>query len=334
MAKKPKKSIANYGEMSLDQIDDIVSSEDDADVLYAAEQAVVGRIPTGYTSVDVAFGGGVPRGRMTELFGPEGSCKTLLLMAAIATVQREGGEALLVDLEGTYDPIWGEINGIDNSRLRYVKPVNGDQAYSIIEKYLRSGKMDIIGVDSIAQLVPQAELEGVIGQANVGLASRLNAQAMRKLTSIMTTNSRTALVFINQTRANISTMGMGPTTTTTGGRAIPFYMTVRANLRRLEYVKRGEEVVGGFYQLELKKGKLTGLRTGAKATFQVDYDTGLDFAQDVLDQLVYGGQIIKSGAWYSLSTGEKIGQGEENVKAQMRRDLDRFRAMLAQDQTA
>jgi protein RecA len=199
---------------SLEQIDKIIEQDGLGQVAWANELEAVERIPTGLLSIDRLLGGGIPKGRMTELFGKESSGKTLLLQAAIAETLRQGGNALLVDTEHTFDPVWAETCGVDVARLRVAQPDTGEAAYEIIERYLKTGQVDIIGLDSLANVVPTVELAGDYTQTNVGLQARLNAKGMRKLTSLMQ-KYNTALVFINQTRGNIATTGYGPTETTT-----------------------------------------------------------------------------------------------------------------------
>lgn len=323
-----KRKIEDLSNADLADIDVIVEGEGGV-VLRGSQIEPAARIPTGILPVDQILGGGIPRGKMTELSGPEGSCKTAVLLATIAQAQKAGGNALYVDAEDTFDPEWSEKNGIDLDRLRVIKPSSGENAYGIILKYLKTGKMDIIGVDSVAQLVPEAELAGDIADATIGLAARLNAKAMRVLTDVLTKgNHRTAVVFINQRRSNIAPGGMGPQYTTTGGNSIPFYMSVRAQMRRIGWVRKGEEVVGGEFQMELVKAKVSGMFAKASASFRVDFEHGLDYAYDLLVALQEKGVIQKGGAWYTMPDGTKI-QGEDGVKELIRGDIDAWTSLLA-----
>lgn len=332
---RKKGSNTDYASLDLDEIDVLVRKE--TRLVYGSQIDSIQRIPTGYSSIDGLLGGGVPRGRMTELYGPESSCKSLVLYAAIGRAQRAGDQALLVDMEGTFDPEWAARNGIDPDTLRIIQPESGDLAYQIIEKYLRSGKVGIIGVDSIAQMVPAAELAGEIGDANIGLAARLNAQAMRKLTGFVSQNQQTALVFINQTRANVAPGGYGPSETTTGGRTIPFYMSLRLRLRRIETLTKGDDVLGAKFRMEVRKAKLTGVRYGTKTDFVVDFSHGLDFSHDLLDQALESGLITKGGSWFTYHTeeGEEVKeQGEPSMKAVIRGDLEGWRSRILESYNA
>lgn len=299
----------------------------------------VKRIPTGLYSIDKALGGGIPRGRMTELYGSESSSKTLLALATIAQAQKQGGVCVFIDLEKSFDAEWATKNGVDLQALRIVQPRTGEDAWDVVEKYMATSDVDVIVLDSVASAVPRAELEGDIGQANIGLQARLNAQAMRIITSYFgigsTKNNRTALMVINQTRANVSTTPFaGSPTTTTGGKSIPFYASLRLELRRMGYVKTGDIAVGAMFRMRAIKAKVTGIKPYATVMFEVDFDTGLDQCKDILNYAILKGWAKKAGSWYTISeefTEEEIKrQGESAIKEAIIEHglLDKWRSML------
>lgn len=269
-------------------------------------------IPTGILSVDSVLGGGVPRGRITEIYGPPSTSKTLLLYCMIAQAQKQGGTAVLIDAENTFEAPWAEKNGVDVKNLRVVKPSTGEEAYTILLQYIAAG-VDIVGLDSIANVVPRAELEDKMSQANIGLAARLNAKAMRK---ISTDNKNTAVVLINQIRANVSTSPfVGNPETTSGGKAIPFYASLRLNMRRIGHAKVGEDKTGGIYRLRVEKAKTGGAQVHKVAQFEVDYNDGVDIAKDIMVHAMSKDLITKKGSWYYI--GEESRQGERAIKAFM-----------------
>lgn len=308
---------------TIEDIDKMLSEEHGSDLFsFGSDKEPAGRIPTGIMSVDKMLGGGIPRGRITEIFGKESSSKTLLLLCTIAQAQKEGGKCVFVDLEKSFDPIWAKKHGVNLETLRIIEPRDGDQAWEIIESYLSTGDVDVLGVDSVAQIVPRAELEGEMSQANIGLAARLNSKAMRKITSLLgARNNRTALVLINQTRQNVTTgPAYGNPTVTSGGKAIPFYAVLRLNMARIQKITSGNDVVGATFRIKTEKAKLTGVRPFATCMFDVDFDHGADIAKDVLVYAVAAGLCSKRGAWFSYQKdGEEIKmQGEIAMKEHMR----------------
>lgn len=295
----------------------------------------VGRIPVGHLSIDKALGGGIPRGRITEFYGKESSSKTLLTLSIIASAQKDGGKCVFIDTEKSFDPVWARLNGVDLESLRIVQPRNGEEAWEVTERYLATGEVDVIVFDSIASAVPNAELEGSIGQANIGLAARLNAQAMRTITSYFgdgdKKNNKTALLLINQERANVSTTPFaGAPSTTTGGRAIPYYASLRIELRKMGPVKVGEVVSGISYRLRVIKAKVTGIKPYSTALFDVDFDYGLDSAKDILNHAIMNKWIDKAGSWYTVKETEERRQGEAAMKEYLRESglLDKWSKLL------
>jgi recombination protein RecA len=267
-------------------------------------------IPTGAISIDYALGiGGMPRGRVVEVFGPESSGKTTLALQVIAQAQKAGGMAAFVDAEHALDAAYAQKLGVDLEGLLVSQPDNGEQALEIVEVLIRSGGVDVVVVDSVAALVPRAEIEGEMGDAQMGLQARLMSQALRKLTGVVS-KSKTCLIFINQLREKIGVM-FGNPETTTGGRALKFYASVRVDIRRIASIKEGEAVVGGRTRVKIVKNKLA--PPFREAEFDVMYGEGISREGDLLDLAVEHKVIEKSGAWFSYG-GERLGQGRENVK--------------------
>jgi recombination protein RecA len=268
-------------------------------------------ISTGSISFDAALGvGGVPRGRVIEIFGPESSGKTTITLQIIAEAQKAGGMAAFVDAEHALDPQYAKKLGVDVDNLLVSQPDYGEQALEITEALVRSGAIDVLVVDSVAALVPKAELDGEMGDSHMGLQARLMSQALRKLTGTVS-KSRTSLIFINQIREKIGVM-FGNPETTTGGRALKFYSSVRIDIRRIAAVKEGDVVVGSRTKIKVVKNKVAA--PFREAEFDILYGEGISREGDVLDLAVVQNIVEKSGAWYSYA-GERIGQGRENVRA-------------------
>ncbi len=283
-------------------------------------------ISTGSISFDAALGvGGLPRGRVTEVFGPESSGKTTITLQVIAEAQRHGGLAAFVDAEHALDPAYARKLGVDIDNLLVSQPDSGEQALEITEALVRSGAIDVLVVDSVAALVPNAELDGEMGDSHMGLQARLMSQAMRKLTGTVS-KSRTALIFINQIREKIGVM-FGNPETTTGGRALKFYSSVRVDIRRIAAVKEGDTVVGSRTKVKIVKNKVAA--PFREAEFDILYGEGISREGDVLDLAVTHNIVEKSGAWYSYS-GERIGQGRENTRTFLKENRDIFAKMDAQ----
>jgi recombination protein RecA len=267
-------------------------------------------IPTGAISIDYALGvGGVPRGRVIEIFGPESSGKTTLALQIIAEAQKLGGMAAFVDAEHALDAAYAQKLGVDVENLLVSQPDNGEQALEIVEVLIRSGGVDVVVVDSVAALVPKAEIEGEMGDAQMGLQARLMSQALRKLTGVVS-KSKTCLVFINQLREKIGVM-FGNPETTTGGRALKFYASVRMDIRRIASIKDGDVVIGGRTRVKVVKNKVA--PPFREAEFDVMYGEGISRTGDLLDLAVDKRIIEKSGAWFAYG-GERLGQGRENAK--------------------
>jgi recombination protein RecA len=277
-------------------------------------------ISTGSISFDAALGvGGIPRGRVTEVFGPESSGKTTITLQVIAEAQRLGGMAAFVDAEHALDPGYAKKLGVDTDNLLVSQPDSGEQALEITEALVRSGAIDVLVVDSVAALVPKAELDGEMGDSHVGLQARLMSQALRKLTGTVS-KSRTALIFINQIREKIGVM-FGNPETTTGGRALKFYSSVRVDIRRIAAVKEGDQVVGSRTKVKIVKNKVAA--PFREAEFDILYGEGISREGDVLDLAVIHNIVEKSGAWYSYA-GERIGQGRENTRTFLKENKDVF----------
>ncbi|HEX9723209.1 MAG TPA: recombinase RecA [Vicinamibacteria bacterium] len=267
-------------------------------------------ISTGSISLDAALGvGGLPRGRVVEIFGPESSGKTTLALHAIAEAQKKGGMAAFVDAEHALDAVYAKALGVDTDNLLVSQPDSGEQALEITEVLVRSGAVDVLVIDSVAALVPRAELDGEMGDAQMGLQARLMSQAMRKLTAIVS-KSKTCLVFINQIREKIGVM-FGNPETTTGGRALKFYASIRLDIRRISSLKEGDAVVGNRTRVKVVKNKVAAPFQSAE--FDILYGKGISKEGDLIDLAVNRNIVDKSGAWYSYN-GERIGQGRENVR--------------------
>jgi recombination protein RecA len=282
-------------------------------------------IPTGAISIDFALGvGGVPRGRVIEIFGPESSGKTTLSLQIIAEAQKLGGTAAFVDAEHALDAAYAQKLGVDVDNLLVSQPDNGEQALEIVEVLIRSNGVDVVVVDSVAALVPKAEIEGEMGDAQMGLQARLMSQALRKLTGAVS-KSKTSLIFINQLREKIGVM-FGNPETTTGGRALKFYASVRMDIRRIASIKDGDAVVGGRTRVKVVKNKVA--PPFREAEFDVMYGEGISKTGDLLDLAVDKRIIEKSGAWFAYS-GERLGQGRENAKQFLKDNPEIFKAIEA-----
>ena len=267
-------------------------------------------VSTGAISLDLALGGGIPRGRIVEIYGPESSGKTTLTLHAIAEVQRNGGTAAFIDAEHALDPAYAKRIGVDVENLLLSQPDNGEQALEITETLVRSNAVDLIVVDSVAALVPRAEIEGEMGDSLPGLQARLMSQALRKLTGVIN-RSKVTVIFINQIRMKIGVM-FGNPETTTGGNALKFYASVRMDIRRIGQIKQGESVIGNRTRVKVVKNKIA--PPFREAEFDIMYNEGISRSGDVLGLAATRGIVEKSGAWYAYNDA-KIGQGREAAKA-------------------
>jgi recombination protein RecA len=275
-------------------------------------------IPSGCLSLDAALGvGGFPRGRVIEIYGPESGGKTTMTLHIIAEAQRLGGQAAFIDAEHALDPVYARKLGVDVDNLLVSQPDHGEQALEIAETLIRSGGVDIVVVDSVAALVPKAELEGDMGDPQMGLQARLMSQALRKLTGIVS-KSKTCLIFINQIREKIGVM-FGNPETTTGGRALKFYASMRVDIRRIQAIKEGDRVVGSRTRAKVVKNKVAA--PFREAEFDILYGEGISREGDLIDLGVEKGVIEKSGTWMSFG-GERMGQGRENVRVFLRENKD------------
>ena len=267
-------------------------------------------IPTGCLSLDLALGlGGIPKGRIIEVYGPESSGKTTVALHMVAEVQKRGGIAGFIDAEHALDPVYAKNIGVDIDNLYISQPDNGEQALEIAETMVRSGAVDIIIVDSVAALVPKAEIEGDMGDSHVGLQARLMSQALRKLTAVIS-KSNCTVIFINQLREKVGVM-FGSPEVTTGGRALKFYSSIRMDVRRIETLKQGGEMVGNRTRIRVVKNKIA--PPFKEAEFDIMFGEGISREGDILDLAANTGVVNKSGAWYAYE-GDKIGQGRENAK--------------------
>lgn len=277
-------------------------------------QMNVETIPTGSLSLDIALGlGGIPKGRIVEIYGPESSGKTTVTLHMIAEVQKRGGIAGFIDAEHALDPVYAKNIGVDIDNLYISQPDCGEQALEITETMVRSGAIDIIVVDSVAALVPKAEIDGDMGDSHVGLQARLMSQALRKLTAVIS-KSNCTVIFINQLREKVGIM-FGNPETTTGGRALKFYSSVRLDVRRIESLKQGGEVIGNRTRVKVVKNKIA--PPFKEAEFDIMFGEGISSVGDILDLAAENNIINKSGAWYAYE-GNKIGQGRENAKQYLR----------------
>ena len=276
----------------------------------SSSNMVVEAVPTGSLGLDIALGvGGVPKGRIVEIYGPESSGKTTVALHMVAEVQKRGGIAGFIDAEHALDPVYAKNIGVDIDNLYISQPDNGEQALEITETMVRSGAVDIVIVDSVAALVPKAEIEGDMGDSHVGLHARLMSQALRKLTAAIS-RSNCVVIFINQLREKVGVM-FGNPETTTGGRALKFYASVRLDVRRTETLKQGGEMVGNHVKVKVFKNKVA--PPFKQAEFDIMFGTGISREGEILDLASECNVVNKSGAWYSYN-GERIGQGRENVK--------------------
>ncbi len=323
MAKKteksemPAKATTDEGKMQALGLamDQITKQFGDGSIMKLGEahRANVELIPSGALSLDLALGGGYPKGRIIEIYGPESSGKTTLTLHAIAEIQKQGGTAAFIDAEHALDPAYAKKLGVDTDNLLVSQPDNGEQALEIAETLVRSNAVDLIVVDSVAALVPQAEIEGDMGDSHMGLQARLMSQALRKLTGIIN-KSKATVIFINQIRMKIGVM-FGNPETTTGGNALKFYASVRLDIRRIGQIKQGEDIIGNRTKVKVVKNKIAPpFRT---AEFDIMYNEGISLTGDVLDLAVIHGIVGKAGAWFDYKEA-KIGQGREATKVYLK----------------
>lgn len=288
-------------------------------------------IPTGSINLDIALGlGGLPRGRIVEVYGAESSGKTTIALHTIAEAQKMGGTVAFIDAEHALDPVYAKNLGVNIDDLLISQPDNGEQALEIADILVRSNAIDVIVVDSVAALVPKAEIEGEMGDQQMGLQARLMSKALRKLTGNLS-KSRTMMLFINQIRDKIGGFGFGPQTTTTGGRALKFYASVRMEVKRVGSVKQGEDVIGNDTVVKITKNKIA--PPFKEASFEIMYGKGISRVGEVLDLAIAQDIISKSGSWFSFEE-TRIGQGRENVKVKLSEDkelLDKIEARLKKD---
>jgi recombination protein RecA len=266
-------------------------------------------IPTGSLSLDLALGGGIPKGRIIEIYGPESSGKTTICLHAVAEVQKSGGTAAYVDAEHALDPVYAKKIGVDTNNLLLSQPDSGEQALEVVEALVRSNAVDVIVVDSVAALVPQAEIEGDMGDAHMGLQARLMSQALRKLTGVIS-RTKCTVIFVNQLRMKIGVM-FGNPETTTGGQALKFYSSVRMDIRRISQIKQGDSVIGNHVRIKVVKNKVA--PPFREAEFDIMYNQGISREGDVIDLAAAHEIVQKSGAWYEYKC-EKIAQGREAAK--------------------
>ena len=273
-------------------------------------------IPTGSLSLDIATGiGGVPKGRIVEIYGPESSGKTTLTLHIVAEAQKKGGNAAFIDVEHALDPLYAEKIGVDTKNLLISQPDDGEQALEITESLIKSCKLDVLVIDSVAALVPRAEIEGTMGDSHMGLQARLMSQAMRKLTGIVN-KSKTCVIFINQIRHKIGIM-FGNPETTTGGNALKFYSSLRLEIRRKAQLKDGDQIIGNRASVKVAKNKLA--PPFQKVEFDILYGQGISYEGDLIEKAVEAGAIIQSGSWFSYKE-DKIAQGKENLRQKLKED--------------
>ena len=282
-----------------------------------AKKVDVELLPSGSLSLDIALGGGHPKGRIIEIYGPEASGKTTLTLHAIAEMQKQGGTAAFIDAEHALDPAYAKKLGVDTDNLLVSQPDNGEQALEICETLVRSNAVDLIVVDSVAALVPQAEIDGDMGDSHMGLQARLMSQALRKLTGIIN-KSKATVIFINQIRMKIGVM-FGNPETTTGGNALKFYASVRADIRRIGQIKEGDNVIGNRTRVKIVKNKIA--PPFRVAEFDIMYNEGISKTGDVLDLAVQYGVVGKAGAWFDYNNA-KSGQGREQTKKYLKEHPD------------
>ena len=329
MPTKPTKSIPTDNPINAEDkdknlnvaIDEIIKEHGKGSIMRLGDPEAalhIVSIPTGALSLDIALGvGGVPRGRITEIFGPESAGKSTLAQHIIAECQRSGGSAAYIDVEHALDPEYAAACGIDIQELLISQPDTGEQALEICEALIRSSALDIIVIDSVAALVPRAEIEGDMGDSLPGLQARLMSQAMRKLTAAVS-RTNTALVFINQLREKIGVM-FGSPETTPGGRSLKFYSSARLDIRRIGAVKKGEEVLGNQTRVKVVKNKVA--PPFKKCEFDIIYNEGISKEGEIIDMGVEHNIVEKAGAWYSYN-GERIGQGRDNVREFLKEHAD------------
>ncbi|OQY06447.1 MAG: recombinase RecA [Fusobacteriia bacterium 4572_132] len=276
-------------------------------------------IPTGSINLDLALGvGGLPKGRVVEVYGPESSGKTTLSLHVLAEAQKKGGVVAFIDAEHALDPKYAKALGVDTDEMLISQPDTGEQALEIADMLVRSGAVDVIVIDSVAALVPKAEIEGEMGDSHVGLQARLMSQALRKITGSLS-KSNTLLLFINQIREKIGGFSFGPSETTSGGRALKFYASIRLDIRRIGAIKQGEENIGNKTRVRIKKNKVA--PPFKEAVFEIMFGTGISRAGEVLDMAISRDIVDKSGSWFSFGD-ERLGQGRENVKARLIEDKE------------
>ncbi len=281
-----------------------------------AKKVDVELLPSGALSLDIALGGGYPKGRIIEIYGPESSGKTTLTLHAIAEIQKQGGTAAFIDAEHALDPAYAKKLGVDTENLLVSQPDNGEQALEIAETLVRSNAVDLIVVDSVAALTPQAEIDGDMGDSHMGLQARLMSQALRKLTGIIN-KSKATVIFINQIRMKIGVM-FGNPETTTGGNALKFYASQRIDIRRIGQIKAGEDIIGNRTKVKIVKNKIA--PPFRVAEFDIMYNEGISRTGDVLDLAAQHGIVGKAGAWYDYKDA-KIGQGREQTKVYLKENL-------------
>lgn len=318
MAEKPTADEGKLKALGL-AMDQITKQFGDGSImkLGEAKKVDVELLPSGALSLDIALGGGYPKGRIIEIYGPESSGKTTLTLHAIAEMQKQGGTAAFIDAEHALDPAYAKRLGVDTDNLLVSQPDNGEQALEIVETLVRSNAVDLIVVDSVAALVPQAEIDGDMGDSHMGLQARLMSQALRKLTGIIN-KSKATVIFINQIRMKIGVM-FGNPETTTGGNALKFYASVRLDIRRTGQIKEGEAIIGNRTKVKVVKNKIAApFRT---AEFDIMYNEGISKTGDVLDLAVNHGVVGKAGAWFDYKDA-KIGQGREATKKYLKENPD------------